>query len=172
MNRVFTRRNVVWAVSLLVFIAIFVCVICNFAVTGYMTWLVYPVSSLILGWILFIPILHLKVQGMKYSLGLLTAVILPYLLVLDIWTQGGWFFTIALPIALAGLAFLWVSWVLWLKLKNRYYLAGVLLILAGLLSLFIWFIVPSPFPWGWLVFGVAALLAVVWIVLTACIRKK
>ncbi|HJJ47918.1 MAG TPA: hypothetical protein O0X39_02850 [Methanocorpusculum sp.] len=170
MSRIFTRRNVIWAVSILVFIAIFVCVISNFAVSRQMTWLVFPVCSLILGWVIFIPVLHLKTAGIKYSLGMLTAVILPYLLVIDMWTKGDWFVPVALPITLAGLVFLWAAYFLWLKLKNRYYLSAVLLFLSGALSLFIWFIVQSPFPWGWLVFGITSVLTVL-MVLTKLLLK-
>ena len=172
MGRIFNRRNVIWAVSILVFTAIFVCVVCNFAVSNSMTWLVYPVCSLILGWLILVPVLHMKTAGITYSLGALSAVILPFLLILDIWTGGKWFVHTALPITLASLVVLWTVFILWKKITNRYYLFAVILVLAGLLSLFIWFIVRSPFPWGWLVFGVTTTLAVLMVLTKKLFLKK
>ncbi|HJJ41652.1 MAG TPA: hypothetical protein O0X63_05775, partial [Methanocorpusculum sp.] len=61
-----------WAISVFVFIAIFVCIICNMAIQREMTWLVYPVCSLIFAWGVFAPLIYRGKDGLLLSLGLLS----------------------------------------------------------------------------------------------------
>jgi len=171
MIRILNRKSIIWLVSILVFIAIFVCLLFNFADSSSISWLVYPVSSLVIGWLILIPTLHLKSAGIKYSLGALTAVILPYLLILNKWTQGNWFLPVAVPIVLASLAYLWIVFFLWKLIKNKWYFTAAVLFLSGCLTLAVWMVLQTPFAWGWLVFGITTAASLMLLVTRLFLKK-
>ncbi len=150
-----------WAISLFVIIAIVVCIICNLAIEQHMTWLVYPVCSLMFGWGVFVPLIYRGKKGLKLSLALLTALILPYLLVMEQWTRTtGWFIPIAFPIAIALIIYIWGLYVFISRCKNPWHIGSVALGMAGVLSLAVYFAILflsglEMFPWGWISFGSA-----------------
>ncbi|MBE6506978.1 MAG: hypothetical protein E7Z72_03500 [Methanocorpusculum parvum] len=164
-----------WAISVFVFIAIFVCVICNMAIEREMTWLVYPVCSLIFAWGVFAPLIYRGKDGLLISLGLLSGLILPYLLVLEQWTHTpGWFIPIALPIAVFSVLFIWVIYGIVKRLRNPWHISAAIIAEGGILSLFTYLALSlgySMFPWGWISFGSALGLSLL-LLIAARIRKE
>lgn len=166
-----------WAISVFVFIAIFVCVICNMAIEREMTWMVYPVCSLIFAWGVFGPLIYRGKDGLLISLGLLSTLILPYLLVLEQWTHtGGWFITIAFPIAVFSIIFIWIIYFTIRKTRNPWTASAVIISSGGVLSLFTYLAIIllseySMFPWGWISFGSALGLALL-LLIAGRIRKE
>ena len=150
-----------WAVSVFIFIAIFVCVVCNMEIEREMTWLVYPVCSLIFAWGIFAPLIYRGTRYLRLSLGLLSAFILPYLLILEQWTHSGnWFIPIAFPIAFFSVLYIWVIYGVVNKIRNPWLVSSAIIASGGVFSLCIYLaLLPlsgyTMFPWGWISFGSA-----------------
>ncbi|MDO5844139.1 MAG: DUF6320 domain-containing protein [Methanocorpusculum sp.] len=158
-----------WIISILVIIAVFVCIVCNFAVNNSMTWMVYPVTSILFGWIVIMPVLYYKKDGVKYSLGLITTFGLLFMLILEQWSGiVGWFIPLAVPIFIASVIYGWILYFLFRKKRNPIYLIAVIIFLSGVLCLTIDLILKAsdiyPFPVGWLVFGITTLVSLLIIV--------
>lgn len=166
-----------WAISVFIFIAIFVCVICNMAIEREMTWLVYPVCSLIFAWGVFGPLIYRGKDGLLLSLGLLSSLILPYLLVLEQWTHtGGWFIPIAFPIAVFSILFIWAVYFTIKRIRNPWVASSVIIASGGVLSLFTYLVILllseyAMFPWGWISSGSALGLALL-LLIAGRIRRE
>ncbi len=166
-----------WAISVFVFIAIFICIICNLAIEHEMTWLVYPVCSLIFAWGVFAPLIYRGKSGLRLSLGLLSALILPYLLILEQWTNtAGWFVPIAFPIAAFSVLFIWALYFILGRMKNVWNTSALIVAIAGVLSFGVYLTIQAligftMFPWGWISLLSAAGLSVL-LVIAARIRHE
>lgn len=159
----FSSRHVrVWIVSVLIAVAVFVCIVCNLAVSHSMTWMVYPVCSLLFAWGLTMPVIYYKKDGVKFSLGILTACILPFLLIAEQWSGVvGWFIPMAVPICLVSLVYIWIMYFIFRRRRNPVYVTAAVIFLSGLLCLLIDIVLKAcdvyAFPTGWLVFGITSL---------------
>jgi len=165
-----------WAITIFVLVAIFICIICNIAVQHNMIWFVFPVMSLIFGWGVFFPLIFKGKKGLIPSLALLSTLILPYTLFLEIWTGGNWFIPIAFPICLGGIALVWALFVIFKYIKDIWKAISVATAVGGVISLGIYFLLAflnhnAMFPWGWISFGSAVGLGVV-IYLARLLRIK
>lgn len=158
------------AVSVMIFAAIAVCIICNLAIDKTMTWLVYPVCSLIFGWGVLIPIIFKKSDGIIYSLIILTAMILPFLLILELWTDPNtWFIPLAFPISLIGIVCIWLLYFMWKKNVSFKAQLPIIIFGSGVVCMLIDIIISnygvSAFPWGYLTFTITALVTAVILVM-------
>ncbi len=112
-----------------------ICAICDFSLNGQFTWLVYPASSILFGWLVAAPALYFKHQRFLMSLCSTSLFLLPFLYVLSLGT-GGWFFPLGLPITLAALAFVWLVTLAWFGSKGgKLFTAGAAFLLIPLLNL-------------------------------------
>lgn len=112
-----------------------ICAICDFSLNKQFTWLVYPASSILFGWLVAAPALYFKHQRFLMSLCSTSLFLLPFLYVLSLGT-GGWFFPLGLPIALAALAFVWLVTFAWFGSKGRKaFTVGAAFLLIPLLNL-------------------------------------
>jgi len=149
-----------WAITIFVIIAIVVCIICNIAVKNQLIWFVFPVMSLIFGWGVFFPLILKGKDGLVPSLSLLTTLILPFTLFLEIWTGGKWFIPLAFPICLGGIAFTWTLFLIFKYIKDLWKAIGTTVIAGGVISIGVYYLIAllihdSMFPWGWISFGSA-----------------
>lgn len=172
-----SNKMLMWVLSILVAIAVFVCIVCNLAISNSMTWLIYPVCSIIFGWIVIMPILYYGKGGVRYSFGMITALILPFLLVME---QGsgitGWFIPIAFPICVVSVIYMWAVYFIIRKKRDSVYVTASLIFLSGLLTLGIDLILKAsdvyPFPVGWLVFGITTLVSLMIVVTKIILSGK
>ncbi|HJJ36614.1 MAG TPA: DUF6320 domain-containing protein [Methanocorpusculum sp.] len=161
----FREHKYLFAITVFVFIAIFVCILCNIAIDHHMTWLVYPVCSLVFGWGVFIPLIYGGRHGLVLSLGLLSALSLPYLLLLEQWTGiVGWFVPVAFPITLAAIIYAWLLYVVLPRKVGVWMKTALLCVSGGILSLLVYFYLVfvsrfEMFAWGWVTFGSAVAVA-------------
>jgi len=166
-----------WIGSICVFIAVFVCIVCNMAVTNTIGWLVYPVCSLLFAWLVFMPLLYYKKKGIKLSFGIITALTLPFLLIIEQMGGGqGWFIPLGFPIAVSGIIFMWA---LFLLIKNWNFRVTFprIIFLSGMLCLVIDLIIKNAlgsagFPWGSLVAAITTLTAILLLVIDAILNKR
>lgn len=166
-----------WAISVFIFIAIFVCIVCNMAIEREMTWLVYPVCSLIFAWGVFAPLIYRGKSGLRMSLGLLSALILPYLLILEQWTHtSDWFVPIAFPIAASSILAIWAIYAILMKINKPWIASACIVASMGVASILSYIAIRfifghSMFPWGWISFGSAMALALL-LLIAGEIRKE
>ena len=167
-----------WVVSICVFAAVFICIICNLAVTNTIGWLVYPVCSLLFGWLVLMPVLYYKKRGLKVSLGIITALLLPFLLVLDQFNGAAeWFLPIGVPIAATGIIFMWVLYGLLMRQRSIWLTLPAVIFLSGLVCICIDMIVKNAlgeagFPWGYLVASITSFLAIVISIFGFVMKKR
>ena len=79
-------KNVILSIlfSATLLIGITVCLICNIAISGNLTWSFIPVSSIIFAWIISFPSIILGKRGIIVSLVSLSVFIVPFLFLLGI----------------------------------------------------------------------------------------
>lgn len=103
----------------LALIAIFVCLICDLAITGHFTWSLIATSSIIFAWFVIIPVILLGKKGIIIALALLTVLIIPYLYILSRIIKEPMIFTIGLPMSIIGVIYAWCVFGIFILLPNR-----------------------------------------------------
>ena len=75
-------KNVIISIlfSITLLTGIMVCLICNIAISGNLTWSLIPVSSIVFAWVISFPSIILGKRGIIISLISLSVFIIPYLL--------------------------------------------------------------------------------------------
>ena len=119
-------------ISVSCFIAIGICSIVNFSISGGFTWSLYPILSIIFVWLLSTPLLTKSSSFVKWLLPP-TIFMLPYLALLGRVTPiTGWLMGLAVPITFLGIAALWICFFVSKRLKsNSWYLAAALIFIIG-----------------------------------------
>ncbi len=86
---------------------ILVCLICNRAISGRITWAWIPVSSIALAWVISFPVFLLGKRGLLLGLQSLSIFIIPYLFLLSRLTETKEVFSIGTAASVIFLLFLW-----------------------------------------------------------------
>lgn len=113
LRRVSVSRVFLVLFTVLCALAVGICAICDLALHGRPTWLVYPAASVLFGWLVLAPLLYFPAHRLLMSLASVSLFLLPFLAVLSRATGLGWFFPLGLPLGLAALAWVWVSVLVW-----------------------------------------------------------
>ena len=115
-----------------------VCWACDTALNGTLSWSLIVDLSLLLAWVVLLPLLTARRQALPLALGALSAAILPYLYLLGRLLGDSRVFRFGLPIAPAAVLYLWAGWAVWRKLRcSRLSAAGIILLLTAGLNLFV-----------------------------------
>ncbi len=120
------------SLGLLLFLAVFTCMIVDLAVTKQFTWSRIVIDSCVFGGSLLIPPFLSKKRGLLYSLCFLTVLIFPFLGILYRLTAPAWLTSDVLwkmeyPIALIWILFLWLMVLLIRKVKiNTWFKVSIL----------------------------------------------
>lgn len=115
-----------------------VCWVCDTALNGALSWSLIVDLSLLLAWVVLLPLLTARRHALPLALGALSAAILPYLNLLGRLLGDPRVFLFGLPIAPAAALYLWAGWAVWRKLRRRRLCAaGTILLLTAGLSLFV-----------------------------------
>lgn len=103
-------KNVVISIlfSVTFLIGIMVCLICNIAISGNLTWSLIPVSSIVFAWIISFPSIILGERGIIVSLISLSVFIIPYLFLLSRLINVKAIFSVGAVMAVVSIAFLWI----------------------------------------------------------------
>ncbi len=103
-------KNVIISIlfSITLFIGIMVCLICNIAISGNLTWSLIPVSSIVFAWVIFFPSIILGKRGIIISLISLSVFIVPYLFLLSSLIKTKEVFSVGVAMAVASIVFLWI----------------------------------------------------------------
>ena len=98
--------SILFSVALL--IGIMVCLICNLAISGDLTWSLIPVSSIVLAWVISFPSIILGKRGIIVSLISLSVFIVPYLFLLSNLVKVEEVFSVGAEMAVDSIVFLWI----------------------------------------------------------------
>lgn len=125
-----TIVSILFSAALLV--GIMVCLICNIAISGSLTWSPIPVSSIVFVWVISIPSIVLGKRGIVASLISLSIFIVPYLFSLSSLIKTKEVFSIGSSMAVASIIFLWIIVIIFNRIwKTRKLIAlGIIFLLA------------------------------------------
>lgn len=113
-------------------VGIVACIIVNLAIDGRITWGVFPLASIVFGWLVIMPLLHFKRHRVALSALSATLFIVPFLWVIFRQLNGDWFVPIVLPITIIGIAFMWLLVLLFCYVKiNLWYKFSIAAVLAA-----------------------------------------
>ena len=180
-NRCKALQNIMALVfSLLLLAGIITCSICDMAITGSFTWSLFPISSIVLAWLVFFPAIKFGRKGVGASMAALTIGIFPFLYVLSRLRAGNaLFLSIGLPMAIIGVVFLWVVFGLFRMLKKRKCLAATLSLLLVIPTNLLINAVLAPLigeplldVWDILTFSIVGAAAIFLFVMDAVGRRK
>lgn len=115
-------KNVVISMiySLTLLIGIMVCIICDIALSGRLTWSLIPISSIVFAWVISFPIMILGKRGIAGSLISLSLFILPYLYLLSRLIKAYAVFSIGARIAVIVMLYIWMIFFLFKRFRNRH----------------------------------------------------
>lgn len=115
------NKNVVICLiySLTLIVGIIVCVICDIALSGSLTWSLIPLSAIIFAWVISFPIIILGKRGVAGSLLSLSLFILPFLYILSRLIKVPSIFSIGTAMAVTALVYLWLIFGLFKRFPNR-----------------------------------------------------
>lgn len=127
------RHILVISFSALLLLGILVCVICDLAISGALTWSWYPVSSILFAWLVCVPIIKYGMKGVPGSLIAISVFILPFLTVLSRLVGGN---NLIMPIgtktSLPSIVYLWCIYFIFKKLALRKQLAAAVTFLLAI----------------------------------------
>lgn len=130
-KRVKSLQNVcAFVFSVLFIIGIVVCIICDIAISGALTWSLIAISSIVFSWFMIFPIIKYAEKGIAGSLAALSILIIPYLYVLNkLIETNGMIFTIGIRMSVISIVFLWIIFAVFKILKERKIFAAAISVL-------------------------------------------
>lgn len=103
-------KNIVVSIlfSAALLIGIMVCLICDIAISGKLSWSLIPASSIVFAWVIFFPGIMLGKRGIIASLISLSIFTLPYLFLLGRLIKVEEVFSVGTGVALVSIIYLWM----------------------------------------------------------------
>lgn len=119
--------------SLLYFIAMSVCFICDMAMNKTITWSAYPLGIIPFAWIISSALLLAKRNRILVSLAAATLAAIPLLYFIEqIAPVTGWFSALGLPLSVTALIAIWITYALVRFLSiNKWYLSAIIVFIFG-----------------------------------------
>ena len=114
-----TRNGIIAILySMALLIGMMVCLVCNIAISGALTWSLIPVSSILYAWAVSFPVIIFGKRGILTSLVSLSAFTIPYLFVLSRLTKAPAVFSIGKVVAFVSILFVWIVAVICMRMGN------------------------------------------------------
>lgn len=124
--------------SVLLLLAILVCTICDMATSGAFTWSLYPISSVIFVWLVFLPLVKLRNKGIHWSLIIFSILLIPFIYAISEIACNNMIMAIGAGVSLVSIIYLWCNYLVFNRLKARKTMAtAIFLILTMLLCIVI-----------------------------------
>lgn len=112
-----------------VLLAAVTCFICDFCITGQLTWSLLAATSLLFGWLLLLPLFKARKNIIRKLLLMLTLTTIPYLAVLSRLLALPVLYKMGAVIAIISLLGLWCIYISFLKISHRkLYVTGIILL--------------------------------------------
>ena len=114
-------KNVILSIlfSAALLIGIMVCLICNIAISGNLTWSFIPVSSIVFAWVITFPSIIWGKRGIIVSLISLSVFIVPYLFLLGSLLKAKEVFSVGAVMAVASIIFLWLIVAVFKRMERK-----------------------------------------------------
>ena len=110
-----------------------VCVICNFAINGTLTWALFPISASLFLWPVMLPVLLMQKKGVFISLILFSLLLIPFLFALEkIIGIPSLIMPMGTRISIISLCYLWIIAVLYAKTRLNPFMTTALVLLIGI----------------------------------------
>ena len=100
-------------------IGIMVCLICNIAISGNLTWSLIPVSSIVFAWVISFLSIILGKRGIIVRFISLSVFIVPYLFLLGSLLKVKEVFSVGAVIAVTSIVFLWIIVAVFKRIKSK-----------------------------------------------------
>ncbi len=125
-------RNVIISklFSATLLIGIMVCLICNIAISGNLTWSLIPVSSIVFAWVISFPSIIWGKRGIIVSLISLSVFAIPYLFLLGSLLKTEEVFSVGAMIAVASIVFLWIIVAVFKRIERKLVALGTTFLLT------------------------------------------
>ncbi len=105
--------------SMLFLTGIMICLICNLAVSGRLTWSPIPVSSIIFAWLVLLPGTLFGKKGIVMSCASLSVFLIPYLFLLSRLVEVKQVFSVGVRIGAVSVLFLWVMVIIFGRVRRK-----------------------------------------------------
>ncbi len=150
-------------------LSIFICMLCDTAISGTFTWSLYPITSVLFAWLIIIPLFQFEKNRVCISLVSLSVFIIPFLFILNKIISGTKFLLlIGIPVSLIALAYMWGIFFLFsIKKAAKWNMAAISIILGIPINLLINYIVaklinqPIIDVWNILSCGILGIVSIV-----------
>lgn len=125
--------NVFALISVVFLLSIFICLLCNYAISNRFDWSLYPAGGIIVAWCIIAPLILGKKHRFLFSLIGMTISTVPYFFLIEyLCPYKGWVVPLALPVTGISVVLLFVVIVLLVYTRiNRYYAAALISFLTG-----------------------------------------
>lgn len=125
-------KNVIVSIlfSATLLIGIMVCLICNIAISGNLTWSLIPVSSIVFAWVISFPSIILGKRGIIVSLISLSVFIVPYLFLLGSLLKAKEVFSVGAVMAAVSIVFLWIIAAVFKRMERKLVALGTTFLAA------------------------------------------
>lgn len=128
-NSRFITAMILSAIS---FIAIIICIICNYAIEGALSWALFPISSIIFALLIILPIILLGKKGVSISLIMFSVLIFLFLFVLEkIIGIKGLIMPIGSRVSMIAVIYIWIIFFLFTKSKLYKYVSVAITIIIS-----------------------------------------
>ncbi len=117
------KQNILYGLSASFLIAIIVCLICDYFLTGNLSWSLIVIVSLVFSMLILFTLLTAKEKLIKKTLITLSVFIIPYLALLSFILKQPLVFYLGSCISVITATALWLSYIAFVKLPRRKYLA-------------------------------------------------
>ncbi|MCI8417866.1 MAG: helix-turn-helix transcriptional regulator [Lachnospiraceae bacterium] len=118
-----TKNRILQGLSVMCLLAMLICLLCDFIVTGGLGWSYVVCCSVLFGWALLLPVLNSREGACRKALLLLSVLILPYLAALAMILGETQVLRVGVPVALLSVLGIWCLYFVFWKLKNRIFYA-------------------------------------------------
>ncbi len=105
--------------TLTMIFAIFICCICDLAISGMLTWSLIVLRSVFIAWTLAFPIILLGKKGILPSMIGISIFIIPFIYILSVLIKADKMFKIGTATSIISLIFMWTVYLVFRKLKKR-----------------------------------------------------
>lgn len=117
---------------------IMVCLICDIAISGGLTWSQIPVSSIVFAWVISFPIIIMGKKGMIGSLISISVFTIPYLFLLSSFVKVKQVFSLGAVLALISIVYLWIIYIIFSRIGKTKKLAALgIAFLSAIVLLFV-----------------------------------
>lgn len=119
--------------SVMLLIGMVVCTICDLAISGTLSWSLYPTGSIIFTWLVFFPVVKFGKKGILGTIISLSILIIPYIFFLNFLIKTSrLLLPIGIGVSIISIVYIWIVFAVFKVLKNRKMSASAISLLLGI----------------------------------------